>query len=338
MTVTIREVAERAGVSTMTVSRVLNESQRVQPETRRKVEQVIAELGYVPNGLARGLSSQKTGVLALIVPDVANPFFTKMVRGAENVAWHNGYRAILCNTERDLNREKAYIEDMLAQRVEGLLLAPTSDQSRHHLSLLEQHKVPVVLLDRSIEGVDYDLVQGDNLNGAYRIVQHLIGLGHRRIAMISGPLDISTSRDRLKGYQQALEVKGIPYEQELIIQTEVDQAGGYQAAKQLLQFKERPSAVFAVNNLAAVGIVQAVRESGLDIPKDLALVCFDDIEFASVICPFLTVMAQPAESFGTLALQLLLERMAGRATERRQVTLAAELIVRESCGAKLAKN
>jgi LacI family transcriptional regulator len=321
----------------MTVSRVLNESQRVQPETRRKVEQVIAELGYVPNGLARGLSSQKTGVVALIVPDVANPFFTKMVRGAENVAWHNGYRAILCNTEKDLNREKAYIEDMLAQRVEGLLLAPTSDQSRHHLSLLDQHKVPVVLIDRSIEGVDYDLVQGDNLNGAYRLVKHLISLRHQRIAMISGPLDISTSRDRLKGYRQALEDAAIPYAEELIIQTNVDQAGGYQAAKQLLQFKERPNAIFAINNLAAVGVVQAVRESGLDIPKDIALVCFDDIEFASIICPFLTVMSQPAESFGTLALQLLLEHIAGRATERRHVTLAAELIVRESCGAKLAE-
>src|SRR5436305_7551997 len=147
MPVTIREVAERAGVSTMTVSRVLNESHRVQSETRQKVEQAIAELGYVPNSLARGLSSQKTGVLALIVPDVANPFFTKMVRGAENVAWHNGYRAILCNTENDLNREKAYLEDMIAQRVEGLLIAPTSDQSKRQLSLMEQHNVPVILID-----------------------------------------------------------------------------------------------------------------------------------------------------------------------------------------------
>ncbi len=318
----------------MTVSRVLNESDRVQSETRQKVEQVIAELGYVPNGLARGLSSQKTGVLALVVPDVSNPFFTKMVRGAENVAWHNGYRAILCNTESDLNREKAYLEDMLAQRVEGLLIVPTSDQSRRHLNLVQQHKVPVVLIDRSVEGFNYDLVEGDNLGGARRLVEHLLSLGHRRIAMLSGPLDISTSRDRLKGYRQALEDAGIVYEPELVIQTNVDQRGGYEATRQLLQLPVRPQAVFSVNNLAAVGVVEAVREAGLTLPDDLALVCFEDIDYASVICPFLTVMAQPAESFGTLALQLLLDRISGRAVDPRHVSLSAELIVRESCGAK----
>jgi len=337
MTVTIREVAERAGVSTMTVSRVLNESHRVQPETRQKVERVISELGYVPNSLARGLSSQKTGVIALIVADVANPFFTKLVRGAENVAWRNGYRAILCNTENDINREKAYLDAMLAQRVEGLIIAPASDQSRRQLSVVEHNKVPFVLVDRTVEGLEYDLVEGDNLAGARRLVEHLISLGHRRIAMFSGPLDISTSRDRLKGYRQALEGANILYESELVIQTNVDQKGGYQAAKQLLQFENRPSAVFAINGLAAVGAVQAVRESGLEIPSDLALVCFDDIEFASILCPFLTVMAQPAESFGTIALQLLLDRISGRAVERRYVTLSAELIIRESCGAKLGR-
>ncbi|NWJ48986.1 MAG: LacI family DNA-binding transcriptional regulator [Chloroflexi bacterium] len=338
MAVTIREVADRAGVSTMTVSRVLNDSNRVQPETRQKVERAIAELGYVPNGLARGLSSQKTGVVALIVPDVANPFFTKLVRGAENVAWHNGFRAILCNTENDLNREKAYLQDMTAQRVEGLIIAPTSDQTRQHLKALEQHNIPVVMVDRSVEGLEYDLVEGDNQTGARRLVEHLISLGHRNIAFINGPLNISTSRDRLKGYRQALEAAQLSYKSELVIQTKVDQNGGYQAAKKILKLKERPDAIFAVNNLVAVGVVQAAEEIGLAIPKNLALVCFDDIEYASIICPFLTVMAQPAESFGTIALQLLLDRISGRAIEQRHVTLAAELIIRESCGAKLAKN
>lgn len=337
MPATIREVAERAGVSTMTVSRVLNESSRVQPETRQKVELAIAELGYVPNSLARGLSSQKTGVLALIVPDVANPFFTKAVRGAENVAWHNGYRAILCNTENDIAREEAYLEDMLAQRVEGLLIAPTSDQSRRQLNLVGQHKVPFVLIDRSVEGLENDLVEGNNLGGAQRLVEHLINLGYRQIAMINGPMDISTSRDRLKGYSHALAAARLPFDPALVIQTQVDQAGGYRAAKQMLELKPRPTAVFSVNNLVALGVVQAAREAGLRIPEDLALVCFDDIDDASLICPFLTVMKQPAESFGTIALQLLLDRILGRTVERRHVTLSAELIVRESCGVKLAR-
>jgi LacI family transcriptional regulator len=337
MPVTIREVAERAGVSTMTVSRVLNESSRVQPETRQKVELAIAELGYVPNSLARGLSSQKTGVLALIVPDVANPFFTKAVRGAENVAWRNGYRAILCNTENDITREKAYLADMLAQRVEGLIIAPTSDLSRRQLNLVVQHQVPFVMMDRAVEGLDNDLVEGDNAGGSRRLVEHLISLGHRRIAMVNGPMDISTSRDRLKGYRQALEAANIAYDPALVIQTTVDQLGGYRAGKQLLEFRERPTAVFTVNNLTAVGVVQVVREVGLNIPEDLALVCFDDIEIASIICPFVTVMAQPAESFGTIALQLLLDRISGRAVERRHVTLSPELIIRESCGVKLVR-
>jgi LacI family transcriptional regulator len=335
MPVTIREVAEWAGVSTMTVSRVVNESHRVQPKTRVKVEQAIKDLGYIPNGLARGLSSQKTGVVALLVPDVANPFFTKLVRGAENVAWHNGYRTILCNTENDLNREKAYLDDMLAQRVEGLIIAPTSDKSKRQLSSLEKHKVPIVLVDRSLDGVDYDSVQGDNQAGAFRLVKHLITLGHNRIAMLSGPLDISTSRDRLKGYRQALEEANLTYDPSLVIQTEVDSKGGYQAARKLIEFKERPTAVFSVNNLAAVGVIQAFREVGLEVPDDMALVCFDDIDFASIICPFLTVMAQPAESFGTIALQLLLGRISDRTVEHRHVTLAAEFIIRESCGIRL---
>jgi LacI family transcriptional regulator len=186
--------------------------------------------------------------------------------------------------------------------------------------------------------LEYDLVHGDNIGGAHRLVEHLIGLGHRRIAMISGPLDISTSRDRLKGYRMALEAAGIEYDPSLVIQTNVDQLGGYHAGKQLLDFKERPGAVFAVNNLAAVGVLQAVRESGLNVPQDMALVCFDDIEYASIVAPFLTVMAQPAESFGTIALQLLLDRISGRAIERRQVALSATLIVRESCGIKLKRD
>src|ERR671933_485699 len=194
--VTIRDVARRAGVSPMTVSRVINDSAGVRPETRGRVEQAIAQLGYVPSRLARGLSAQRTGTLALIVPDVANPFFTLIVRGAEDVARRAGYRVILCDTRADLAIEREVIEEMLAHRVEGLLIAPVSDRSREHLRRLAKFGVPFVLIDRTVTGVDADAVLGDSATGARRLVEHLISLGHRRIAMIVESDEVSTAPDR----------------------------------------------------------------------------------------------------------------------------------------------
>jgi LacI family transcriptional regulator len=195
--------------------------------------------------------------------------------------------------------------------------------------------VPFVLVDRSIPGIESDLVQGDSRNGARQAVDHLIALGHRRIAHITEPQEVSTARDRLLGYQDALAGAALPVDPALIVEAAgANTKGGYAATRSLLARDPRPSAIFAVNNLAAVGAVTAIREAGLDIPGDVAIVCFDDIELAALLCPFLTVMAQPAETFGTIAAQLLLDRIAGRATERRRrVVLPADLIVRTSCGA-----
>jgi LacI family transcriptional regulator len=319
----------------MTVSRVINDSPRVSADTKRRVEVAIAELGYVPNQLARGLIRRKTGALGVIVPDVANPFFTLVVRGAEQVAWRAGYHVILCNTQADLERERGYLEDMLSFQVEGLLIAPVGDRSRPHLRLLGRNNVPFVLVDRSIAGFDGDLVQGDSVAGARRLVEHLIGLGHRRIAMITETNEVSTARDRLLGYREALERAGIEFRPELVAETSaLDPRGAHDATFGLLDLPEPPTAIFSVNNIAVVGVAEALRERGLAIPRDIALVCFDDIEHASRFHPFLTVMAQPAETFGTIATQLLLDRLAGRVAERRRiVVLPADFVVRESCGA-----
>ncbi len=322
----------------MTVSRVVNESPRVSPDTRRRVEAAVEELGYVPNRLARGLIRQKTGTLGLIVTDVANPFFTLIVRGAEDVAWRSGYHVILCNTQADLERERGYLEDMLAFHVEGLLIAPASDRSRAHLRMLARNKVPFVLIDRSIPGFAADVVQSDSVAGARRLVEHLIALGHRRIAMITESSEVSTARDRLQGYREALDAAGIPLQADLVAEsTTIDAHSACEATLQLLDLPERPTAIFAVNNIVAVGVVEAARERLLAIPTDLALVCFDDVEHVSRLYPFLTVMAQPAETFGTIATQLLLDRIAGRGDERRRhVVLQPDFIVRKSCGAELA--
>jgi LacI family transcriptional regulator len=341
--VTIKDVARLSGVSPMTVSRVINQSQRVSPVTRSRVEQAISELGYVPSRLARGLSRQKTGTIALIVPDVANPFFTLIVRGAEDVARRAGYRVLLCDTRFDLTLEAEVIEDMIAHRVEGIVIAPVSDASRSQLKRLAKFGVPFVLIDRSIPGIECDAVLGDSTGGARILVEHLISLGHRRIAMILEDESVSTARDRLAGYAEALERAGIPPDPTLVVRATADPHGGLVGMEALLGRDDRPTAVFTVNNLVALGAIEAVRAAGLEVPDDVAFVCFDDIEYASLLYPFLrlypfhpflTVMLQPAETFGTLGTQLLFERIEGPRLERaRKVVLPGDFLVRESCGA-----
>src|SRR6266550_3054778 len=311
MKVTIHDVARHAGVSAMTVSRVINERPRVSVDTRKRVQASIAELGYVPNRLARGLIQRKTRAFGVIVPDVANPFFTLVVRGVEQVAWRAGYHVMLCDTQGDLERERGYLEDMVAFQVEGVLIAPVGDRSRPQLRLLTRNNVPFVLIDR------------------------LIGLGHRRIGMITETPDVSTARDRLRGYREAVESAGVEFDPDLVVESSaIDPDVACDATRRLLALLDAPTAIFAVNNIAVVGVVEAARQQNLEIPRDLALVCFDDIEHVSRLYPFLTVMAQPAETFGTIATQLLIDRLAGRVGQRRRiVVLPADFIVRKSSGA-----
>jgi LacI family transcriptional regulator len=335
MRVTIHDVATHAGVSAMTVSRVINKSPRVSADTRERVEASIDSLGYVPNRLARGLIQRKTHAFGVIVPDVANPFFTLVVRGVEEVAWRAGYHVILCDTQGDLERERGYLEDMLAFQVEGVLIAPVGDRSRPQLRRLTRNNVPFVLIDRSITNFDADLVQGDSVGGARQLVEHLIELGHRRIGMVTEAGDVSTARDRVQGYREALERAGIVPDPELVAESSaIDPDAAAEATLRLLALADPPTAIFAVNNIAVVGVVEAARQEGFEIPDDLALVCFDDIEHVSRLYPFLTVMAQPAETYGTIATQLLLDRLGGRVAQRRRiVVLPADLIVRKSSGA-----
>jgi len=319
----------------MTVSRVINDSERVSPQTRRRVEQAIAELGYVPSRLARGLSRQRTGTLAVIVPDVANPFFTAIVRAAEEVARRADYQVILCDTRSDLSVERDVIEELISHRVEGMVIAPVSDRSATPLMRLAEFGVPFVLIDRTVPGVDCDVVLGDSSGGARQLVEHLTSLGHRRIGFIVESDDVSTARDRRRGYEAALGAAGIALDPALVVNASADPSGGLAGMTRLLELQERPTAVFTVNNLAAVGAIEAVRAAGLEVPDDVALVCFDDIEYASRLYPFLTAMEQPAQTFGTLGAQLLLERIEGRGPKRRhEVVLPGEFIIRKSCGAK----
>ena len=333
-TTTIKDVARASGVSAMTVSRVINGGTKVSPETRRRVEDAIAELGYVPNRLARGLSRQRTGSLAIIVPDVANPFFTAIVRSAEEIARRAEYHVIIGDTRADLALEREIAEELIAHRVEGALIAPVSDRSAAHLRRLEQFGVPFVLIDRHVPGMHADVVLGDSVGGARRLVEHLLALGHRRVGFIVEGDEVSTARERRAGYEAALSAARIEVDPELIAVASADPGGGKIGMTRLLALDSPPTAVFTVNNLVALGAIEAVRAAGLDVPDDVALVCFDDIEYASRLYPFLTAMEQPAQTFGTLSAQLLLERIEGRGPARpREVVLPGEFIVRKSCGA-----
>jgi len=330
--VTLKDVAKRANVSAMTVSRVINGSAGVDPNTQRRVENAILDLDYVPNRVARGLVSQRTRTIGLIVPDVVNPFFAPVVRGAETTARKAGYRVLLCNSEADLRLEREYIDDLVGHRVEGLLLAPASDRSRIALLPLLRSDFPIVLVDRVLPDIDCDSVVSDSIAGARKLTEHLIRVGHRRIAHFTDSDDVSTGRDRLTGYRQALEQAGIAYSDELIFRTTVDRIGGYRAVQHMLALDSLPTAIFTVNNMTAVGAMEGLRERGMSVPDNIGLVCYDDVEHLAVLSPFLTVMDQPAETFGTLGAQLLFERLSGKAgTRSRRIVLQADLIVRNSC-------
>jgi LacI family transcriptional regulator len=268
------------------------------------------------------------------VPDVANPFFTMVVRAAEEVARRGGYRVILCDTRADLSVERDVVEELIAHRVEGIVIAPVSDRSAAHLRRLGKFGVPCVLVDRTLPGVESDAVVGDSVVGARQLVEHLISLGHRRIGLVVESDEISTARDRHRGYDTALAAAGISLDPSLVVFATADPTGGLEGMRKLLELDDRPTAVFTVNNLTAVGAIEAVREAGLEVPDDVALVCFDDIEYASRLYPFLSALEQPAETFGTVATQLLLERIQGRGPARRHVVvLPGEFVVRKSCGA-----
>ncbi|MCL6431792.1 MAG: LacI family transcriptional regulator [Anaerolineae bacterium] len=326
---TIREVARKAGVAAITVSRVINRTGYVSEETRQRVEEAIAELDYVPNVLARGLRSSRTHTLGLLVTDITNGFWTTVARGAEDAAVGNGYSVFLCNTDESATKQEQYLRALLSHRVEGAIIAPASSD-RSALTALERARLPFVIVDRRVPGVNADLVLGDSLGGARELVEHLLARGHRRIAHLGGPVGVSTADDRERGYREALMAAGIGVEPGLVQRGDYKLESGRRLMRQLLGCSPLPTAVFAANNVLAVGALAALRERGLRVPEDMALVCFDDLPQASLIDPFLTVAAQPAYELGATAVRLLLERLAHPGRPPETVVLPVQLLIRRS--------
>ncbi len=327
---TLNDVARLAGVSTMTVSRVINNSGYISPETRARVDLAIAELGYMPNVLARQLRSKRTKTIALVLTDITNPFFTTIARGVEDAAGAQGYAVMFCNTDESETEEIEYIRVLIQRRVDGVLLVPATDSSGS-LELLQKHGLPVVVLDRRARSGQVDEVRGDSEAGAYLAARHLISLGHRRIAIVTGPAGVSTSVDRVAGYRRALAEEGLGPESEQILFGEYNEASGHEMTRLILADGTQPTAIFAGNNFIAFGAIRALREAGMRIPEDMSIVVFDDLPQGWAVDPFLTVVSQPAYEIGKRAAELMLERLAGDApVERRTLVLPSELITRRS--------
>jgi len=335
---TIHDVAKRAGVSPVTVSRVINNTGNVSTATREKVELAIEELGYVPSVMARSLRSKRTRTLALIVPDITNPFWTTVARGVEDTAQSRDYSVFLYNTDENPVKQQRCLDTVVAQRVDGVIIAPY-DSNAQNLAQLRKRNIPTVIIDRRIEGWDVDSVCGDSLSGAKALVEHLIRLGHKRIAVLSGPANTSTTEDRIAGYCMALAEAGIPTDSRLIKRGEYRMTSGEELTHQVLDEGLNPTAIFAANNALAMGVIQALGKRGLLIPQDIALVCFDDLPDVSRFFPFLTVVVQPVYDMGVNAAQLLLSRLDSEGSlQPRHIVLPTRLIIRHSCGSKLQDN
>jgi LacI family transcriptional regulator len=336
--ITIKDVAAHAAVSVATVSAVINGNKYVSPELAERVKASIAELGYERNSLARSLKTQTSHTIGLIISDITNPFFTSIVRGVEDVANEHHYSLILGNTDEDLKKEMSYVRLLESKRADGLIVAVTTG-SHEYLHAGSAHHLPLVSIDRSLFELGIDAVLVDNVAGARMAVEHLIALGHCRIGTVTGIAGITTTEERLAGYRQALEAHGIPFDPALVATADSRVEGGENGAMQLLtQPGERPTALFLMNGLMVIGALQALTKLGLRCPEDIALVGFDDFEWASVLHPQLTTVRQPTYEIGQMAAQFLFDRLEKRDREARELRLRPQLIVRESCGAMLRKN
>jgi LacI family transcriptional regulator len=327
---TIRDVAKLARVAPITASRVINNSGYASAEVRQRVNQAVEQLGYVPNFLARSLRSKRTRTLALVLTDITNPFWTTVARGVEDAASEEGYNVIFCNTDELASKQARYLEALIQKQVDGILLVPARSKESP-IELLNHHNVKVVLLDRRLPIKEADVVRCDSSGGAYQLVQLLLKLGHRRIAILSGPSGISSADDRVAGYRQALQEAGLQTEDQLIIYGEFSLESGYQMTCNLIAMSPRPTALFAGNNFIAIGALKALHDEGVAVPEEMSVVGFDDLPAAIVVNPFLTVAVQPAYEMGQRATKRLMECLDGQVTDGiQEIVLPVSIIERKS--------
>lgn len=336
MTRTIKDVAARAGVSFTTVSHVLNGTRRVSEPSRQRVERAVAELGYVPSALARSLKTSETHVLGVLVPNITNPFFAELMRGVEDAARGQGYSVFLCNCDDDPARQLGYVQSLLARRVDGLLLANSAAEASTVSGALRQTPVPTVVVDRAVAGLDADLVRLDNTGGARLATEHLLGLGHRHIACLAGPLAFEVSRARVAGWREALAAAGITPAPGWLVEGPYSPAQGHAATLGLLTHHPEITAICAGNDLLGIGALRAAAERGVAVPRQLSVIGFDGIELGGFVHPGLSSVGEDIRAIGERAAAVLIERIRRSASRQpsplRELVVTPALILRESTG------
>src|SRR6202171_3101924 len=327
----IYDVARESGVSVFTVSAVVNKKSHVGKKLLERVESAIQKLNYRPNLVARSLAKQRTHTIGMIVPDIANPFFPMVVRGAEDAAQKHGYNLLLCNSDDSLEKEERAIELLLSKRVDGILLTKAAEDFRAPLrQMMKEVKVPFVLVMRIYAKLTADSVITDDYQGAYDAVSHLARSGRQRIGLISGPLKVSNAVARWQGFHDSLKAMGLPFDKELIVEGDYRIESGYRAGHALLS--HRPDGIYVANHLMTVGLLQAAEEIGMRCPEDFGLVSFDDYPWLGIFRPRLTTVELPKHQLGSESAELLITRIAGDRSKPVLRKLQPELRIRESCG------
>ncbi|MGH9615261.1 MAG: LacI family DNA-binding transcriptional regulator [Acidobacteriaceae bacterium] len=327
----MKQIAQLAGVSLGTVSHVLNDTAKVREPLRKRVMDAVRTTGYQPSQLARGLRRDKTNILAMIIPDILNPFFPGVVRGAEDVAFAKGYRLVLCNTDNDHEKEVAHLNALETYLPSGLIVIPSSYSDL--TSQTESYRragSAVVCIDRLPRNWNGDSVTINNAGGAYHAASYLIELGHRRLAAITGPLDLTNSQERLNGFKRALRQAGLEIAPGCLQETTFDKSGGYAKTKLLLNMLPRPTAILACNDMIALGALMAIHDARLRCPEDISLIGFDGLDLTEMTTPQLSSVYQSSYQLGAAAAQLALDRVAQKDIPIRRIVLKTELKIRES--------
>lgn len=332
--VTQQDIADRVGVSRATVSAAISGARYVSPELKQKILQAIEELHYVPDIVARSMKTNQTMTIGLVLPNILSPIWATVARGVEDVARREGLSTIICDTDEQAERMREALRSLQQKRVDGVIVAPCGNRGDLIAESLSQGLAPMVFVDRGPDGIDLDTVWSDNEGGAYQAVQHLWEAGYRRIGIITVSLDITSGRDRLRGYRRALAEREMAVDEDLVVVGGRGLEDGYRGACRLLGLAphKRPEALFVSSHLMTVGALAAIRERHLRVPEDIALIGFDDLPWTPFMDPPLTVVSQPAYDIGAKAAELLLARMAGQAgRDAQHIVLPTRLVHRQSC-------
>jgi LacI family transcriptional regulator len=335
---TIKDVAEHAGVSITTVSHVINQTRYVSEELTQKVYDAMQALDYRPNIVARSLRSGRTRTIGLMIPDISNAFFAEISRKIEDKGFEFGYNMILCNTDESPEKEERYIDVLVAKQVDGLIFISAGDSGGFQKNPY-RNEIPVVIADREVEGIESDVVLIDNYAGGFTATKYLISLGHQRIGCISGPSPIRPSANRVEGYRAVLEAAGIPFDPDLLRVGDFRFEGGERCTEDLLNLPDPPTAIFAGNDMMALGAMRVIKRAGLRVPEDISLIGFDNTPLASLVSPQLTTISQPMKEMADLAVELLIEKINLKEKlkhnkdlkpEFKRIVLDTELIIRGS--------